>query len=66
MKLAEDAELVMKSRFANDILPPLLYPKDKVAHAMVSLQEAFSDTHPCLSFTFVHEIYFVGKFPCVA
>jgi len=59
MKFAGAAELVMKARFADDNLLALLCPKDQVAHVMASLQEAFSDMHPCLSFTFVHETYFL-------
>ena len=59
IKLAGDVELVMKGRFVNDTLRALLCPKDQVAHVMVSLQEVFSDMHPCLSFTFVHQMYFL-------
>jgi len=54
-----DTELVMKARFVDDTLLALLCPKDQVTHVTASLQEAFSDMHPCLSFTFVHEIYFL-------
>jgi len=59
MKFAGDVELVMKTRFADDTLLVLFCPKDQVAHVMTSLQQVFSDMHPCLSFTFVHEIYFL-------
>jgi hypothetical protein len=58
-KFAETAEPVMKARFADDTLLALLCPKDQVAHVMASLEEAFSQMHPCLSFTFVHEVYFL-------
>ena len=49
----------MKARFADDTLLALLCPKDQVAHVMASLEEAFSQMHPCLSFTFVQEVYFL-------
>jgi len=49
----------MKARFADDTLLALLCPKDQVAHVMASLEEAFSQMHPCLSFTFVHDVYFL-------
>ena len=58
-KFAETAEPVMKARFADDTLLALVCPKDQVAHVMASLEEAFSQMHSCLSFTFVHEEYFL-------
>ena len=54
-KFAEGAELVMKARFADDTLLALFCPKDQVAHVMA----AISQMHPCLIFTFVHEVYFL-------